>query len=43
MDAEGETWAGERYERPALRGGDAAFPKFTKRLERSPQQCVRYW
>lgn len=38
----GESWAGEGYERTTLANGDRAFPKFQKRLARSPTQCVRY-
>lgn len=41
-DAPGEGWTGEAYEADVLPGGDSSFPKFSKRLRRSPGQCVRY-
>ncbi len=44
-----EVWAGERYEPDAVLqlegrsgGPDSAFIKFTKRLQRCPEQCARY-
>lgn len=37
-----EVWAGETYERAQLLGGDQAFPRFQKRLARSPAQCLRH-
>ncbi|GFN83102.1 programmed cell death protein 2-like [Plakobranchus ocellatus] len=33
---------GENYEKSELRHGDRMFHKFLKRLQRCPQQCVRY-
>lgn len=41
-EAPDEGWGGEAYEADVLPGGDATFPKFSKRLQRAPQQCVRY-
>jgi len=35
-------WAGEAYEPDSTRAADAAFLKFTRRLQRYPEQCVRY-
>ncbi len=32
----------EAYERDVLPGGDSTFPKFSKRLQRAPEQCIRY-
>jgi hypothetical protein len=39
--ASGE-WAGEAYEPDSTRTADAAFLKFSRRLRRCPEQCVRY-
>lgn len=41
-DSAGEGWAGEAYEADTLPGGDSSFPKFSKRLQRAPEQCIRY-
>ena len=38
---EGESWAGEQYERASVRGVDRAYLKFQKRLRRCPDQCLR--
>jgi hypothetical protein len=38
---EGESWAGEQYERASVRGVDRAYLKFQKRLRRCPEQCLR--
>ena len=35
-------WVGEAYEPDSTRTADAAFLKFTRRLQRCPEQCVRY-
>ena len=40
--ASGSEWAGEAYEPDSTRTADAAFLKFTRRLQRCPEQCVRY-
>ena len=42
VDSAGEGWAGEAYEADTLPGGDSSFPKFSKRLQRAPEQCLRY-
>ena len=34
-------WAGETYERTAVKHGDRAFHKFNKKLQLCPQQCLR--
>ncbi len=39
---QGGEWAGEAYEPDSTRTADAAFLKFTRRLQRCPEQCVRY-
>jgi hypothetical protein len=36
------TWAGEGYE-SAVSAKDRPFHRFHKRLQRSPEQCLRYW
>lgn len=36
-----ESWAGEAYEKDEIRGVDRSYVKFSKRLARCPQQCVR--
>lgn len=41
-DSDGETYAPEEYEKDSIRGVDPAYVKFNKRLQRSPEQCVRY-
>jgi hypothetical protein len=41
-DSAGEGWTGEAYEADTLPGGDSSFPKFSKRLQRAPEQCIRY-
>ncbi|RUS68667.1 hypothetical protein EGW08_023571 [Elysia chlorotica] len=38
----GKSGASEGYEKSELRHGDRKFHKFLKRLQRCPQQCVRY-
>lgn len=35
-------WAGEAYEADAVKAVDTAFIKFTKRLRRKPDQCLRF-
>ncbi|MEW5299896.1 MAG: hypothetical protein WDW36_002866 [Sanguina aurantia] len=37
----GLEWAKEDYEKDAVRGVEASYLQFSKRLLRSPQQCVR--
>lgn len=36
------TWAGEEYE-SSVSAKDKPFHRFQKRLQRSPEQCLRYW
>jgi len=36
------TWAGEGYE-SSVTAKDKPFHRFHKRLQRSPEQCLRYW
>jgi hypothetical protein len=36
------TWAGEGYE-SSVSSKDKPFHKYHKRLQRSPEQCLRYW
>lgn len=38
----GESWEGEGYEYDQTVHADRAFLRFRKRLERSPEQCLRY-
>ena len=35
-------WTGETYEADAVKAVDTAFIKFTKRLRRRPEQCLRF-
>ncbi|KAK9806867.1 hypothetical protein WJX72_005509 [[Myrmecia] bisecta] len=42
VDGEPETWAGEGYEHASATGADSMYLKFSKRLQRCPQQCLRY-
>lgn len=36
------TWAGEGYE-SSVSAKDKPFHRFQKRIQRSPEQCLRYW
>ena len=41
-EADAETWAGEGYEQASATGADSMYLKFSKRLQRCPNQCLRY-
>lgn len=41
-EAGASEWAKEDYEKDAVRGVEASYLQFSKRLLRSPQQCVRW-
>ena len=36
------SWAAEEYEADAARNVDTAFIKFSKKVKKAPDQCVRY-
>ena len=38
----GAEWSGEGYEKGAVEGLDKRYLKFSKRLRRAPEQCMRY-
>jgi len=40
-DTSRDGWTGEKYEVVAPKGVAEAFLKFSKRLARSPEQCLR--
>ena len=42
IDGEDGEWAGETYERGEARHADDAYLKFARRLQRAPDQCMRY-
>jgi pre-rRNA-processing protein TSR4 len=42
IDDEDGEWAGETYERGEARHADDAYLKFARRLQRAPDQCMRY-